>query len=165
MKHAIMRIVRTTIIVALFIIGGQAAAQESKAAAEAEAATVTVAKKEPYGAYLVDAAGKSLYLFKADIQGEKSTCYGACAGVWPPLLTQGKPQVSGKADKALLGTIERKDGSMQVTYNGWPLYYFLKDIEPGYAKGQGVKGFGANWYLVTPAGEPVHVEEHEEEEY
>jgi predicted lipoprotein with Yx(FWY)xxD motif len=178
-----MRNFQATAVLALLVASGQAAAQ----------AAVSTAEKQPYGAYLVDAAGTSLYLSKADIPGKKSTCYGACAEVWLPFLTQSKPQVSEEADKSLLGTIERKDGSiqvtydtdktqaskeadkallgtierkngsMQVTYNGWPLYYFLKDVGPGDTRGQGVNGFGAEWYLVTIQGKPVHADGHEQE--
>jgi predicted lipoprotein with Yx(FWY)xxD motif len=186
MKYSIMRNFQTTVVLALLVAWGQAAGQATVA--------VSIAEKQPYGAYLVDMAGMSLYLFKADMQGKKSTCYGDCAEVWLPLLTWGKPQVSEKADKALLGTIkrtngsmeviydahqasessekvdkallgiiERKNGSMQVTYDGWPLYYFLKDSGPGDTKGQGVEGFGAEWYLVTPQGKPVHAKGHEQE--
>lgn len=126
--------------------------------AAVDTATVTTAKKSPYGVYLVDAAGMSLYLFKADTQGKGSTCYNACAEVWPPLLTKGSPEIGGKAKADLLGTIERKNGATQVTYNGWPLYYFAKDDEPGDTQGQDVHGFGGEWYLVAPDGTVVHAE-------
>lgn len=130
----------------------------SDAATAVGAVTVATTKQEPYGVYLVDAAGKSLYLFKADAQGEGSTCYDACAEIWPPLLTVGKPDASGQARADLLGTIERKNGATQVTYNGWPLYYFAQDNEPGDTQGQDVHGFGAEWYLVAPDGTVVHAE-------
>lgn len=155
MERPFMRIVLAAAISALLIASGQVLAQGSTSAA-----TVATKTQEPYGAYLVDSEGMSLYLFKADMQGKKSTCYDACAKAWPPLLTEGEPQVDGKADKALLDTIERKDGSTQVTYNGWPLYYYVKDKEPGDTKGQDVKGFGAEWYLLTPQGKAVHAEGH-----
>lgn len=159
MKRPLLYIVRATAILTLLVAAGQVAAQEETAAVDK--ATVSTAEQQPYGAYLVDSAGWSLYLFKADVQGKKSTCYNACAQVWPPLLTEGEPQVSQEAKEALLGTIERKNGSTQVTYNGWPLYYFAKDDEPGETKGQDIAGFGAEWYLVTPQGKPAHEEGHE----
>jgi len=55
----------------------------------------------------------------------------------------------------LLGTVQRRDGAMQVTYNGWPLYYYARDQNPGDTNGQDVEGFGGEWYLVTPEGHPV----------
>jgi predicted lipoprotein with Yx(FWY)xxD motif len=122
-----------------------------------DAAKVEVSQKEAYGKYLSDADGKSLYLFEADTEND-STCYDACAAAWPPLTTEGEPTAGQGADKSMLSTIERKDGSMQVTYNGWPLYYFVKDQQAGDIKGQDIEGFGAEWYLVSPAGEKVHGE-------
>lgn len=151
MERSVMRIVFTAAIAALVLASTQVVAQDT--------ATVSTATKDPYGAYLVDSEDMSLYLFKADMQGTKSACYDACAKAWPPLLTEGKPQASGKADKSLLATIERKDGSTQVTYNGWPLYYFVKDKQPGDTNGQDIEGFGAEWYLLTPEGQAVHAEE------
>ncbi|MDN5863847.1 MAG: hypothetical protein L0I62_01315 [Gammaproteobacteria bacterium] len=126
--------------------------------AAVDTAIVATATQTPYGSYLVDAAGISLYLFKADSRGGKSTCYDRCAEVWPPLLSDGEPEAGGQAKAGLLGTIERRNGSTQVTYNGWPLYYYAPDDEAGDTKGQDVHGFGAEWYLVTPAGSVVHAE-------
>lgn len=116
---------------------------------------------QQHGEYLVDGAGMSLYLFKKDTQGsKKSTCHDRCAEAWPPLTSDAAPQATGAVKSELLGVIEHEDGSQQVTYNGWPLYYFIKDENPGDTRGQDVKGFGAEWYLVTPEGKPVeHAEE------
>jgi predicted lipoprotein with Yx(FWY)xxD motif len=107
---------------------------------------------DPQGKFLTDADGMSLYLFEAD-SPNTSTCYDACAEAWPPLLTDGTPTTGGEIDAAKLGTAERRDGGSQVTYNGWPLYYFVKDQAPGDINGQDVEGFGAEWYLVAPDGE------------
>lgn len=122
-----------------------------------KAAKVEVSQKEPYGKYLTDAEGMSLYMFEADTESN-STCYDACAQAWPPLTTAGEPTAGQGAEKSMISTTERKDGSMQVTYDGWPLYYFTKDQQPGDTEGQDVKGFGAEWYLVSPEGEKVHAE-------
>lgn len=123
-------------------------------AALAGGATISTTDHQPYGKYLVDGKGMSLYLFEGDEDG-KSNCYDACAGAWPPLLTDGKPLASGDAQQSLLGTVERKDGSMQVTYGGWPVYYFVKDKAAGEAKGQKIEGFGAEWYLLGPDGKQL----------
>jgi predicted lipoprotein with Yx(FWY)xxD motif len=93
----------------------------------------------------------TLYDFHKD-QGTSSACYGACAGAWPPLLTKGAPQPSNGASAAKLGTSKRKDGTMQVTYAGHPLYAFSGDTKPGEANGHGVTAFGAQWYALHSSG-------------
>lgn len=94
----------------------------------------------------------TVYLFEGD-RGSTSSCTGACASVWPPVV--GKPQVAGGASSADLGTVKRPDGTLQVTYNGHPLYLFAKDKDAGDTYGQGVHGFGADWYVLKPSGEKV----------
>lgn len=119
-------------------------------------AIISTTTSDGYGTHLVTANGMSVYLFKADMRGSgKSACYGKCAQNWPPVLISGSQDTSG-ALNGMLGTIERKGGSMQVTYNGWPLYRFFKDKVLGDTKGQDVKEL---WYLVTPQGMPVHSED------
>jgi predicted lipoprotein with Yx(FWY)xxD motif len=114
------------------------------------AATVRVANSS-LGSILVDSSGRTLYLFKAD-SGTMSACSGACATVWPPLLVTGKPTADGGLTASKLGTITRSDGTHQVTYNGHPLYLFVKDTKPGQTTGQGVNAFGAAWFALTPSG-------------
>jgi predicted lipoprotein with Yx(FWY)xxD motif len=106
------------------------------------------------GTYLVGPNGHALYLFEADKQG-KSNCSGACAKVWPPLTTTGKPGASGGAMSADLGTITRSDGTKQVTYKGHPLYYYVTDTSAGQTTGQGSNNFGAKWWLVAPSGAAI----------
>jgi predicted lipoprotein with Yx(FWY)xxD motif len=103
---------------------------------------------------LVDSTGRTLYLFEAD-SGSTSNCSGACSAAWPPLLTTGKPTTGPSARASLVGTTKRTDGTNQVTYNGHPLYRFASDTKPGDATGQGVNGFGALWYVVSTAGNPI----------
>jgi predicted lipoprotein with Yx(FWY)xxD motif len=105
----------------------------------------------PHGTYLVGPSGRALYLWAADSNGW-SNCVGRCAELWQPLLTAGSPVASGSAVAADLGTITRSDAAQQVTYKGHPLYYFLTDHVPGSTNGQGSDGFGAKWWLLTPAG-------------
>jgi predicted lipoprotein with Yx(FWY)xxD motif len=134
---------------------------DTTSAQAAQQATVGLNQQEPYGPYLVDGAGMSLYMFKKDEKGSgESTCYDACAEAWPPLLTSGSSAANASAvDTSMLGTIKRRDGSQQVTYNGWPLYYFQKDQQSGDVQGQDVEGFGAEWYLVSAEGTEVHGED------
>lgn len=105
------------------------------------------------GTYLVDAAGMALYLFVPDAQGA-STCYDDCATSWPPVVITSAdlPTAGEGVDASLLGTTARDDGSMQLTYNGWPLYYFASDTVAGFTNGQGM---GSNWFLVSDVGEAI----------
>ena len=94
----------------------------------------------------------TVYLFEAD-NGGASSCSGECASVWPAV--SGHPQASGQAVTTHLGTITRADGTTQVTYNGHPLYLYSRDKDDGDAYGQGLKSFGASWYVVAPSGNKV----------
>ena len=111
--------------------------------------------KSPLGRILVDGKGITLYDFVKD-KRTTSVCYGACAALWPPLITKGKP-VAGRGVRAsLLGTTKRKDGKLEVTYGGHPLYYFVTDRKPGQTTGQGVNQFGGPWWVISPAGKEIH---------
>jgi predicted lipoprotein with Yx(FWY)xxD motif len=134
--------------------GAAARAPADSAAASTSAASSTLAVRNDAttGNYLTDAAGRALYLFEKDTRGH-SACSGQCAKAWPPYTAQGTLTTSDSSLKStLLATIQRPDGQTQVTYNGKPLYYFVKDSAPGDVKGEGVKAFGAEWYLVSPSG-------------
>ena len=116
-------------------------------------ATVAV-KSTELGKVLVDAEGRTLYLFEADTSA-KSTCDGDCATAWPPLTTEGKPKAGKGVEAGKLGTGARSDGTRGVTYNGHPLYRYEKDEKPGDTKGQDVDEFGAEWYVLGPDGKKV----------
>ena len=94
----------------------------------------------------------TLYLFTKDTPNT-TVCYEKCAVAWPPLLTTGDPVAGEGVDAALLGTTARTDGTVQVTYNGWPLYYYEKDKAPGDVVGQNV---GDVWFVISPAGEMIN---------
>ena len=146
----------------------EAAATESPAATEAPAteapateagvpvtgaATVNMSEVGTFGEALVDGEGRSLYLFTKDTQNAgTSTCTGDCLVEWPPLFTNGDPVAGEGVDATMLGTITLPDGTTQVTYNGWPLYYFHEDTAAGDALGQGLGGV---WFLISPAGEAI----------
>ena len=122
--------------------------QTPEAATSEDAATIKAASGA-LGAMLVDAEGRSLYLWEADQDGT-SACDGPCADAWPPVTTIGEPKAGDGVDAKLLGTSKRADGTLGVTYNGHPLYYFQGDAEAGQANGQGSDGFGAPWWVVSP---------------
>jgi predicted lipoprotein with Yx(FWY)xxD motif len=107
------------------------------------------------GRILVDSKGVTLYDFPPDI-GKTSVCYGACAALWPPLLTHGKPVAGHGVRASLLGTTKRRDGKLEVTYGGHPLYYFVPDRKPGQTTGQGINQFGGPWWVISPAGKEIH---------
>ena len=107
------------------------------------------------GRILVDGKGITLYDFVKDT-GTTSVCYGACAALWPPLISNGKPVAGPGVRASLLGTTKRKDGKLEVTYGGHPLYYFVTDRKPGQTTGQGVNQFGGPWWVLSAAGKEIH---------
>ena len=125
---------------------GTAAMMRGMAAAHAE---VAASSSKHYGTVLYDKGHFVLYAFAAD-HGSTSTCYGSCAMAWPPMLTKGKPRVAG-VNASLLGTTKRRNGSLQVTYGGHPLYYWSGDTSKTIMC-QHVKLHGGYWYVVKPSG-------------
>jgi predicted lipoprotein with Yx(FWY)xxD motif len=115
-------------------------------------AVVTAANAPKLGRIIVDSKGFTLYDFHKD-KGTTSACYGGCAQVWPPLTTGGKPRAGEGAMTSKLGTTKRKDGAIQVTYAGHPLYTYTADTKPGDTKGNDIDTFGGEWYALQPSGE------------
>ncbi len=104
----------------------------------------------PWGPILTDQEGRTLYGFTSDTNGT-STCVDTCATKWPPLTVSSPTAGAGvAADK--VGSTTRPDGTTQVVYGKWPLYYFANDVKPGDMKGQGV---GGKWYVVAPDGKLI----------
>jgi predicted lipoprotein with Yx(FWY)xxD motif len=133
---------------------GAAPPSNSNTSSSSGAASVVGTKTTSLGTFLVDGTGRTLYLWDAD-HGSKSTCSGACAQAWPPLTTTATPKAGGAVKASLLGTTKRADGSSEVTYAGHPLYTFAGDTQAGQTTGQGSNGFGAPWWVVTPAGKAL----------
>jgi predicted lipoprotein with Yx(FWY)xxD motif len=101
------------------------------------------------GKVVVNQDGFTLYLFTKDSKDPaKSTCYGKCAKIWPPALTDGNPAVEGVAAD-LVGSVTRDDGTKQITIGGWPVYTYYGDKKPGAWKGQAV---GGTWFVMGPNG-------------
>lgn len=119
---------------------------------------VTTGTVKGLGEVLVDGQGLTLYLFVPDKQSGSSTCYAECASAWPPLLLPVgvTAPVAGAGIKAsLLGSTHRTDGTVQVTYNKWPLYTWAGDSGPGQASGQGLNNSGGLWYVLSPDGATI----------
>ena len=106
-----------------------------------------------YGPILFDSSNQAIYLFDKENLAT-SQCYGACAEAWPPVLTKGEPRAGDGVDTKLLDTTERDDGSVHVTYNGHPLYYYVDD-PAGEVLCHNVEEFGGLWLVVEPGGEAV----------
>jgi predicted lipoprotein with Yx(FWY)xxD motif len=146
--------------------GGSGSSTTASTEATKTAATPPVAKPPPnaeegtvfvslgsatgLGEVLVDSEGHTLYAFSGE------DCEGACAKAWPPLVDEtGEPQPSNGTAAARLGTVERPDGSTQVTYAGHPLYTFGGDQQPGEANGDGHSAFGGTWTALKGSGTPA----------
>jgi len=109
-----------------------------------------------YGRILFDGRGAALYAFTRDpVARGRSTCAGACASAWPPLLTAARPRAGSGVARSLLGTLRRSDGSRQVTYAGRPLYTYVGDRRPYQVLCQDVTEFGGVWLVVRPGGRLV----------
>ena len=154
-----MRWARLVIALLAITVTATAAACGSRAATPAvtttppAGVTLLTARGIP-GTYLTDGTGRALYMWDADRHGT-STCYEKCAVSWPPLTVTGTATAGPGVQGSLIGSSVRSDGTRQVTYGGWPLYYYAPDARPGELTGQGDTGFGAVWWVISPAGQPL----------
>ncbi|CAN5737847.1 hypothetical protein BH20ACT14_BH20ACT14_17650 [soil metagenome] len=144
-------------VLALLAVGVGAssspAAHTGSQATEAPQASATLTVRNTrYGAILFDGSGRALYGFTRDRRGGPSQCYGACAIAWPVYFAKGTLRAGKGVKKSLIGTTRRRDGRRQLTYKGWPLYYYIDDTEPGEVSCQNVDEFGGLWLVVRPNG-------------
>ena len=142
---------------------GNEALQGGGAARPLGASEIEVASKEPFGAYLVDGAGRALYVLEGSRQqsgqeaqqlGENPECTGECLAEWPPYLTEGAPVAGQGVTAGQISTTSMQD-NQQVTYAGWPLYYYRGDRDAGSTSGQEVHDRWGGWYLLSPSGERI----------
>ena len=117
-------------------------------------AMVTTANKAPFGTYLVDGAGRALYILEGTRGTAAERCSGECLRVWPPLHVTAPPTAGPAVDPARLSTI-MAHGHTHVTYGGWTLFYYHRDRAPGDTTGQLVRDRWGVWYLLSPSGEPI----------
>jgi predicted lipoprotein with Yx(FWY)xxD motif len=142
-------------VVAVAAIGtSSGAARSSPAPSVTRSAAKVELTTTKLGKVLADGSGRTLYLFEKD-KGPKSSCFGACATAWPPVTTTGKPTALKGISASKLGTTNRGHGVKQVTYNGHPLYRFIKDTGPQQTHSEGLKAFGAEWHALSAAGKKV----------
>jgi predicted lipoprotein with Yx(FWY)xxD motif len=110
------------------------------------------------GTVLVDGYDETLYLFVPDAGRGRSTCAGTCAAKWPPLVLPAgvtRPFVGPGTVASIVGTTRRADGSLQVTYAGWPLYHWIGDTTAGEATGEGITDSGGQWFAIGVQGQAV----------
>jgi predicted lipoprotein with Yx(FWY)xxD motif len=117
-----------------------------------EAAATVAVESSDLGDILVDAEGNTLYMFVPDQEEGEPTCYDDCAESWPALEATGDLTAGEGLDQSLLASIERTDGTTQVSYNDLPLYYFSGDEAAGDTNGQGLNDV---WWVMSPEGEPI----------
>ncbi len=144
-------------LVVALATGGEETTREPAAERSAKAGAAKAGKGKKvevvgssYGRVVADGKGEALYLFDKE-GGKRPKCYGACARAWPPVLTEGRPRARGGAKQRLLGTTRRRNGKLQVTYAGHPLYYYVHD-SPGTILCHDVDEFGGTWLVVKPNG-------------
>ena len=152
MKRILLGLAPAAAVLAIAGCGGSSSSRASASGAKPARTPggITIAHGK-LGAYLTDSKGRALYLFEAD-KGASSTCYSACASIWPPLTSSGATTSAAGVARTLLGTTKRTDGTSEVTFHGHPLYYYVGDAAAGSTTGQGLNQFGAKWYLVAPNG-------------
>jgi predicted lipoprotein with Yx(FWY)xxD motif len=134
---------------ALSDILGESAAPVSSAPAVKLTTALKAVTIPKMGKVVTDQEGWVLYRFDKDTaKPPKSNCVDKCAQVWPPAITDGNPDLSG-VDPSVVGTVQRADGTRQITLAGWPVYRYIGDPKPGAWKGQNVGGV---WFVVAPDG-------------
>lgn len=117
----------------------------------AQAPATLIVRATRFGRILFDGRGRVLYGFARDRRGGPSQCYGQCAAAWPVYFARGAVSTGTGVRRSLIGTTRRRDGRLQVTYNGWPLYYYAHE-GPGEVRCQNVDQFGGLWLVVRPTG-------------
>lgn len=144
-------------MLALAVLAAAALASVSLASdTSTEMKTVTLKlQRSQFGPILFDGRGQALYSFTRDRRGQPSRCYGDCAAAWPVYYAPKGTLTVGRGLKAsLLKTTKRRDGRLQVTYNGWPLYTYAHE-RAGEVKCQNVRTHGGLWLVMKASGKAV----------
>jgi predicted lipoprotein with Yx(FWY)xxD motif len=143
-------IVAATVAIIVATSGGGT----SKAQTAVAANSAISLKQTSVGKVLVDANGRTLYLFAGD-KRNVSTLSAAGRAIWPPFTSTTRPQATGGVAAAQIGTATGTRGRTQITYNGHPLYYYVGDHQPGQTAGQGLNQFGGRWYALAATGAAI----------
>jgi predicted lipoprotein with Yx(FWY)xxD motif len=145
----VKKILVLLVVAALIPVSGASGGGEAQQAKQA-----LKVRSTRYGPILFDAGDRVLYAFTRDKRGGKSTCYGGCAAAWPVYFAKSTVTAMRGVKQSLIGTVRRRDGRRQVTYNGWPLYYYAHE-GPREVKCQNVDNYGGLWLVVKPNGRLV----------
>jgi predicted lipoprotein with Yx(FWY)xxD motif len=154
MKRKITLFIAAAALSGAVLVAGALGDTSSASSQQTSKGALVALGKTALGKVLVDARGRTLYLFAKD-KGGRSACYGACATYWPPLLSSAKPRAARGVRASSLGLTKRADGKRQVTYAGQPLYTFSLDRRAGETSGQGLTDFGGSWNAVAASGRAV----------
>ena len=154
MKRKITLFIAAALLSGVVLVAAAFGGTSSTARAGAPKGTLVALGKTALGKVLVDARGRTLYLFEKDKRGV-SACFGACATYWPPLLSPAKARPGSGVRASLLGMTRRANGKRQVTYAGHPLYTYAGDTKAGQTTGEGLTNFGASWDVVSASGRAV----------
>jgi predicted lipoprotein with Yx(FWY)xxD motif len=139
-------------VIGFAVLSAVAGSPDKRSASSAAAGPTLALRNNQLGRILVDARGRTLYLFREDTTAA-STCYGGCARVWPPAIVEGKPRAGPGLVARKLKTTKRRDTPLaQMVYNGHPLYTAEADSKPGDATGQ---GFFGTWFVVSGSGKQI----------
>jgi len=157
--HAVRTLLAASgLAAALCVAGcsGSSAPPAQSAASGGSAVTIRTRSLAGVGTVLVNSRGYTLYMFEPDAQ-RQVTCTGLCAATWPPVKISASGRlVAGPGVRAdLLGSDPDPSGGRVVTYNGWPLYTYSGDVQPGQDTGQGIDLNGGVWFLMRPTGQPL----------
>lgn len=150
MRKFVISVVATLVV----LTGATYAVAGVRKAAKATATVVVSARTVPgLGKVLVNAQGRTLYMFVPD-KRKKVTCVKACAAIWPPLkAAKGEKLVAkGGVESKLLSLVKNPAGGYVVAYNKWPLYSYVTDTKPGQATGQAINSAGGLWYVLSTKG-------------
>ena len=153
-RFPLVAAVAVVVAAAIAVLVATSGASTTKSQQTVAAASAISVKQTSLGQTLVDANGRTLYLFRAD-RPNVSTLSAAGQAVWPPFTATTKPRALSGAVAGRIGTVTQPGGGSQVTYNGHPLYYYVGDHGPGQTTGQGLNEFGALWYVLGPGGNAV----------
>jgi predicted lipoprotein with Yx(FWY)xxD motif len=139
------------VLVVMLLSRGSRSSDGSAAAAPARPTPSLAVRRTKLGRILTDQHGRTLYLFEKDTHG-RTTCFGACARVWPPALVRGRPRAGDGVVASKVTTTRRGNSRRQLVYAGHPLYRMNADVRPGQTQGE---GFLATWWIVSPSGHRI----------
>jgi predicted lipoprotein with Yx(FWY)xxD motif len=153
-RFPVVAAVAVVVAAAIAVLVATSGASTTKSQPTVAAAAAISVKQTSLGPTLVDANGRTLYLFEAD-RPNVSNLSAAGQAIWPPFTATTTPRALSGAVPGRIGTVAQAGGGAQVTYNGHPLYYYVGDHSPGQTTGQGLNQFGALWYVLGPGGNAV----------